>query len=165
MENVKLVAGPTVCTVPAYIEIDRNQQASTFVHNIGDETSMQEKFNFISLANIAKITMNTHRACQFGTLIVVQGTDNPLNVDKSIDEWTRMPHAGPVNSDSLSLDVFIGENGTKAVANYNTRVIEDSTVKILIAQLFYIMEQLAKSTNDQKVRDIKLVTPKDQERI
>jgi amino acid adenylation domain-containing protein/non-ribosomal peptide synthase protein (TIGR01720 family) len=165
MKNVKLVDGPTVCTVPAYVEIDRDQRASAFVHDIEDETSLREKFDFIGLANISKITANAHKACQFGTLIVVQGTNGPLDAHENIGRWTTMPHAAPVTSDSLSLDVFMDQSSTKVVANYDTRVIAESTVKMLVTHLFYVMGQLIKSNEDQRVRDIKLFTPEDQGRI
>ncbi|KAK1621890.1 hypothetical protein BDP81DRAFT_455844 [Colletotrichum phormii] len=165
MENVKLVAGPTICTVPAYIEVDREQLASKFVDDIGRETSLRERFDFIGLANIAKVSARAQKACQFGTLIIVQGTSGPLSMDNSIGDWTRMPHAAPVTSDSLSLDVFISEEDTKVVANFNTQVIDVGTVDLLIAQLLHVMEQLGESTDGRTLRDISLVTPEDRERL
>jgi amino acid adenylation domain-containing protein len=165
LENVKFVTGPTVCTVPAYIEIDWDQSVSTFVTDVGNETSKREKFDFLGLSNIKKITANAAKACDFGTLLVVQGAEAALDVDRNIGEWTTRPEDAQVTLDSLSLEVFIGATRTKIVANYDTRLLDEGTINMLMSELSYVMQQFTKGDSAQKLRDIKLLTPKDEEKL
>ncbi|KAJ6789157.1 hypothetical protein PWT90_06033 [Aphanocladium album] len=165
LENVKFVTGPTVCTVPAYIEVDWEKPVGTFVAEVGDETSRREKYDFLGLSNIKQINPHTAKACNFGTLVVVQGAELALDVDKNIGEWTVRPEDAQVTLDSLSLEVFIGPKRTKIVANYDTRIIDQATVDMLLSQLSHVMQQLTTSDPTQKLKDINFLTANDAEKI
>jgi amino acid adenylation domain-containing protein/non-ribosomal peptide synthase protein (TIGR01720 family) len=166
MPKVKHVIGPTIASVPVQVNIDQDQRVAEYLASIEQENTRREKFSYLGLANIAKINASTESASKFGTIITVQAGDEFLYNDPSMGEWKRGKETMANSSYSLNMEFYMmNEHSTKMVVEYDPQIFEESTVKALLVQTTFVMEQLGKCSDEDRIRDITMVSPEDQDQL
>ncbi|CAG9990176.1 unnamed protein product [Clonostachys byssicola] len=166
LPKVKFVAGTTITTVPVQVQMGENPLVIDYLRAIETENTPREKYSHFGLANISEINSHTESACQFGTIIIVQAGDEFLFKDEKMGEWTRGKESMGNSSYSLNMEVYmVDEHSTKIVADYNSQVLPEATVKGLLEKLCSVMEQLANSNEESRVGDIEMLSSEDRDRI
>ncbi|UPK92404.1 hypothetical protein LCI18_003339 [Fusarium solani-melongenae] len=163
------VPGPTMATVPFRSRLAKNMLVADYLQSVQQQAIDMIPFEQMGLPRIAKLSTDCEYACRFQTLLVVQPEETADILSEFDDE-----HGGPerwFNSTyALLLEVQLGDkkgNSSGTVkARFDSRIIQENTVKSLLERLVSVIHQLNSADNMAGVlSDIDVVTSADLEQI
>ncbi|TLD19950.1 hypothetical protein PspLS_09529 [Pyricularia sp. CBS 133598] len=164
------MSGPTMDSVPVRIRVQHDEKVSEFLDAIQQEHKQKSLFGQIGLQEIKRINSTTQKACDFGTLLVVQSRENYLVGHESIGEWVKGTTECMPRTYRLNLEAFLKEDHIKLVANTNDGVMQEEEATRLLELLSSAMHQLlaaaaADDDNTQTLAMVDLLTETDRSRM
>jgi amino acid adenylation domain-containing protein len=154
---IERIMGPTIATVPFRVQIDEDQLVESFLSDIQRQATAISKFEQYGLPNIRGIS---EQAVDFQSLLVIQAA-----ADVPSEAW--LP---PVQRDrgqqtfhnfALSVECTMSGSQVYVVCNYDSNVIPERQLRRLMNQFMHVIQQLAVPQANQRLHEIRVVSPED----
>lgn len=167
------IIGPTIATVPVRIKIPAEHDSEAIVSwlkEVQQQATDMIPFEQAGLQHISRLSDDTQRACQFGTLLVIQADSQGLTSSPTFGTWKPSDDQSGFTTYSLTLEYIPStKKGHLAIfrARFDSRVINAWTVERLLGQWEYVTQQLVEvvsaqiSSGASSLVDIDLLTSSD----
>ncbi|KAH9429253.1 hypothetical protein MCOR02_010659 [Pyricularia oryzae] len=161
------MGGPTMDSVPVRITVEHNSKVGEFLDVVQQQHRQKSLFAQIGLQEIKRINGTTQKACDFGTLLVVQGRENYLVGREGVGEWLTGTTECMPRTYRLNLEAFLKEDHVKLVASTNDGVMGEEEAGRLLELLSSAMHQLAAADGDAQttLAAIHLLSDADRRRL
>lgn len=159
------IMGPTIATVPVRIGLAGGQTVPAFIETVQRQAVEMISFEQAGLQRIAKISPAAHNACMFQTLLVIQPQDHRDNSECILGKWQNNEQHYWTNTYALTLKIQLGTNKIRVLAEFDSRVIEPWIVENMLQRLDFTLRCLDLADTEQKLADLKVLTPQDLETI
>ena len=154
--GIEAMVGPTIATIPLRIQIEPGQIVGRYLEEIQSRMAHMIIYQQTGLQRIAKASHEAEQACAFQTLVVIQPEDEQMthNEETEFGLWEDVTNMQAFGSYALTLNCFLThQGGVRIVADYDSRIMDRSTLENTLAQFRLIIQQLARST-DQVLESI-----------
>lgn len=159
LPGIESVIAPTIATVPIRLVIDPESSVVEYLEAVQEQSMEMIPAEQFGLQNIAKVSQEAERACQFQSLVIIQ----PPMRDRKAQEgelgvWRPQPLAGEVTSYALTMVFELSEDTIRIISTYDSRVIEDWEMSKMIDYLIFAFELLVQQNPNQTLGDIGIST-------
>lgn len=175
--GVDQMTGPTLATVPVRIVLDKSKTVEELLVQIQTQVVDMTAFEQTGLQRIQRVSSEAKRACDFQTLLVIQpaaderekavhdGLFKPLNSEGA--NWTEMDdEMAEFRTYPLSLECHLQDQGVVLSTRFDSAVLNDDQVAIILRQLEHVVRQLCDAESASKrVEDLALVSYEDLQQI
>ena len=150
--GVESIVGPTICTIPVRIRIDRQQSVSSFLQGVQEHMTRLTPFQHAGLQNIRRLSEGARQACDFQILLIIQPEDDreeslftlsPSMIDESASQTYPM-----------LVECFLGSEEIKFEVRYDADIVTEERVQMTLYQLARIVDQLNEHSKDKRIADI-----------
>ncbi|KAI3317100.1 hypothetical protein HD806DRAFT_541604 [Xylariaceae sp. AK1471] len=164
--GVDEIIGPTIATVPIRVQLQPQQDftVSEFLNKIQQEATEMIAYEQTGLHRIAKLSEGCRNACGFQTLLVVQ-PEGELQNDDSLGHWKISPDQEGFMSYAIALECTLKPEEVALKAYLDTTVVSKWQIQNMVRQLVDIVSQLADAQPGQPLKEISVLTVKDEETI
>lgn len=166
--GIERMTGPTITTLPVQICVDSSQQAGEFLANIQRQTVDTMQFEHVGLQYISRINADTHRACQFQTLLIIQHQSDldATELQYLLGDQDIGSGLADFSTYALTLVFSIGIKDISIQASYDSAVMNESQLRHILGQLKKIFEQLGTTEGlQQRVGDIECMSNEELDNI
>ncbi|KAK1992238.1 acetyl-CoA synthetase-like protein, partial [Colletotrichum falcatum] len=164
LDGIETILGPAISTVPTRVRWDWSENVSSLLRRLRGEAADVIPHQHFGLQNIARVA--GPKACAFDVLLVVQrGQDAPPPLEG------HQQTAGPLadfHTHPLNVECVFGDGRPRVVVQYETSVITEEEVQLLMWQLDFVSTQLCdgdKGKDSRSLGEIVLLSPQERERI
>lgn len=161
--DIDMIVGPTVATVPVRAQLPPTTKISEFLQGLRNNSIDSIQYEQTGLQRIAQMGQDTKNACKFQTLLVVE---------PEISEETRRLGTWQIKSDMqdfasypLVLQFAPDHQEIHVTANFDETVVGRDTVKTMVSQCLFVMEQLSDNYCQAKIEDVDLLTVEDRDQL
>lgn len=176
VSNIDRVVGPTIATVPVRVCVPPNHSSPVaFLQEVQDGATAMIPFEQTGLQHIAKISTEAQQACNFQTLLVVNGARAvEEKKNHSFGQWLQMFQTKEFTSYAVTINCNISSSGIIALeCSFDTSFIEQWKMQNMLDQTTLLIQKLAKaaiepinqSRTETKLADLKSLTSSDHEKI
>jgi amino acid adenylation domain-containing protein/non-ribosomal peptide synthase protein (TIGR01720 family) len=140
------ILAPTVTTVPVRIRIDRTQPVEDFLTAVQQQAADMMPFEHTGLQNIRRLVPDLQNGLDAGHLFVVQAVDEgeamPPAATIGLEE--QISTLGDLEDYALNVVCTTGaaDGSIEVVARFDTRVIGEAAVQMLLNQFNHTFQQL-----------------------
>jgi hypothetical protein len=140
------ILAPTVTTVPVRIRIDRTQSVEDFLTAVQQQAAEMMPFEHTGLQNIRRLVPGLQNGLDAGHLFVVQAVDEgeamPPAATIGLEE--QITTLGDLEDYALNVVCTTGaaDGSIEVVARFDTRVIGEAAVQMLLGQFNHTFQQL-----------------------
>ncbi|KAF3389814.1 Nonribosomal peptide synthetase dtxS1 [Talaromyces pinophilus] len=140
------ILAPTVTTVPVRIRIDRTQPVEDFLTAVQQQAAEMMPFEHTGLQNIRRLVPGLQNGLDAGHLFMVQAVDEgeamPLAATIGLEE--QITTLGDLEDYALNVVCATGaaDGSIEVVARFDTRVIGEAAVQMLLSQFNHTFQQL-----------------------
>ncbi|KAL6853108.1 NRPS [Amphichorda felina] len=163
VEGITEIIGPTMATVPFFVELNKAQKLADFLESTQQQTNGMAPFEQTGLQNISRMSPSCRQACSFQTLLLIQPeqTDAPHDV---VGQWQESDE-DQYSTYGLVIEVELGAN--IATVRFNPSVLELQTVQKLLERFGAVLIRLALGEDgpDTTVADLQSATEQGVEKI
>lgn len=170
--GIDQIIGPTIATVPVRMAIDRKSTLEHFLLQAQSQTVELTEYEQSGLQRIRQSSQKTNAACQFQTLLVIQGKEQGCDPHSGLFIAT----GGDIGEDgdalaefdthALTLDCDLEAHGVRLRFGYDSNVISATQLERLANHLDQVLRQLCDSANIKKsVAEIETISHRDLEDI
>ncbi|KIE00723.1 nonribosomal peptide synthase, partial [Metarhizium majus ARSEF 297] len=171
LPGVEQMTGPTIATVPVRIVLDKRKTIQELLLQIQTQVVDMTAFEQTGLQRIRRISPEAERACDFQTLLVIQPAadqkekathDSLFAPHSDNDHWSLDDEMAEFRTYSLSLECYLEDQGVVLLTRFDSAVLADDQVAILVRQLEHVVRQLCSAESaEAKLEDILLVGQED----
>lgn len=161
--DIDMIVGPTIATVPVRAQLAPTTKISEFLQGLRNNSIDSIQYEQTGLQRIAQMGQDTKNACKFQTLLVVE---------PEISEETRRLGTWQIKSDMqdfasypLVLQFAPDHQEIHVTANFDETVVGRDTVKTMVSQCLFVMEQLSDNYCQAKIEDVDLLTVEDRDQL
>ncbi|KAJ8058399.1 hypothetical protein OCU04_012589 [Sclerotinia nivalis] len=141
--DLKKVNGPTFNSLPMRVVIQDNKSAKDLFASVHDSRVAMKPHQYIGLQNIRKLGADCARACSFQNLLVIQPRlERDLSSIFGARENTN-DHWAKLNAYPLMMQCDLMADGFTAMTSYDSHIISDHEVEILLQQFDNIISRLS----------------------
>ncbi|KAI0856756.1 hypothetical protein F4860DRAFT_528844 [Xylaria cubensis] len=158
------IIGPTIATVPVRVQPQQDSTVSEFLDKIQQEATEMIAYEQTGLHRIAKLSESCRSACGFQTLLVVQPEEELPN-DNSLGIWKISPDQEGFISYAIALECTLKSEEVALKAYIDTSIVSKWQVQNIVQQLGGIVSQLANAQPARLLKEINVLTAKDEETI
>jgi amino acid adenylation domain-containing protein len=169
--DLETIAGPLVATFPVRIHLQRQQNITTFLHDIQMQGSNMVAHEQFGLHNIAKLSKDTREACDFSSLLIIQpselitqsdgtNTADPLMVPTAVDHASAENLLQGYFNYPLVAHAHVGDKNMQLEVLYNSEILTDIQVEAFSNHFDYVVQQLLQNET-ASLGDISLAGPWD----
>ncbi|OKL58374.1 hypothetical protein UA08_06365 [Talaromyces atroroseus] len=154
------VMGPTIATVPFSMSLDYQLTIEELLKRVQQQTSDVQRFQHFGVQNIKKVSQNAERACDFQSLLAVQGSTSDYAVKLNLFADTVV-RAAP-STYLLLLDCRLTHTGVDMIAQYDKRITPELQMKRILQQFGHVIRELLAGYGlNKRLADIELCSPQD----
>ncbi|KAF3484388.1 uncharacterized protein GIQ15_03712 [Arthroderma uncinatum] len=162
LSGVEQMRGPTIAAVPVLLSIDRKETVGSFLSRVHGNSLDMSEFEHLGLQNIARLSNDAKAACNFQTLLVLQGHVNSAAVAESIfhvdDTLDDIRH---FNSWALMLVFKRSPSGFVSHAVFRESAVSSHLVELLLQQVQSLFQDLCTMPLDTPVESLDRASPED----
>ncbi|KAH7086119.1 nonribosomal peptide synthetase 3 [Paraphoma chrysanthemicola] len=163
--GIESLVGPVIATVPVRIRLHRESTVLELLETIQKQATDMIPFEQTGLQRIAKLGPDAQHACSFQTLLIVQPADDAFQTDDAFGTWEFGSGLQDFTTYALMIQCKLSKDGVKITASFDARLIEQWQIENMLAQLSFVMQQLARGKPDTSVVDIELLTQSDVQQL
>lgn len=130
--GIEEIVGPTIATVPMRIKWSKEATITNFLQDVQSQRTEMISFEQTGLQQIAKISPDCAKACNFQTLLIIQPQDGEEQ-ESAFGKWQN-DEGKNSNTYPLTLFITLGSSEISIKASFDTRVIEPLTMQRLLEQ-------------------------------
>lgn len=141
--DLKKVNGPTFNSLPMRVIIEDDKPAEDLFASVHTSRVAMKPHQHIGLQNIRSLGADCTKACNFQNLLVIQPRleRDPTSIfgarENTSDHWAKL------NAYPLMMQCDLMADGFTAMASYDTHVISDQEMDILLQQFDNIISRLS----------------------
>ena len=167
ISSITEIFGPTIATMPVRVRLDSNQKVWEFLETIQHQAIEMITHEQYGLQNIQAINDDTHMACKFQNLLVVQPMFESDACVDGVDTLSEIlmdfPNYLPY---ALTVECMLMPDGLKVEMGFDKTVIDERQVERVLQQFGHVLCQMHTRSNWEKcLKDIELISPADKEEI
>ncbi|KAI0839865.1 hypothetical protein F5Y06DRAFT_17429 [Hypoxylon sp. FL0890] len=151
------VAGPLRNIVPARFQVNRAVQVSDFIEQVHKGMVATEPFAHIHTSQIASISPELRRACQFQNILDVHTSDSEtgLIVPDGLS-WAESIEQQPLQESAYALAIgcFIEPQRVRLVAQYDNYIIKEVTVGEVLEHLADTLQGLGSAVSGSTLQNV-----------
>ncbi|KAF7885015.1 hypothetical protein EAF00_010833 [Botryotinia globosa] len=161
--DMRRVNGPTFNSLPMRVIIEDQKSAKNLFALVHDSRVAMKPHQHLGLQNIRRLGADCTKACSFQNLLVIQPRleRDPNSIfgarENTSDHWAKL------NAYPLMMQCDLLGDGFTAMASYDSHILSDQEVNILLEQFDNIISRL--SDANTLVGDIGLTTESPQEQL
>ncbi|KAL4984150.1 hypothetical protein BDW68DRAFT_180939 [Aspergillus falconensis] len=163
------MTGPTIATVPVRVQLNPEERCSAALRLIQTKAMQMIPFEQDSLVQIGKMGSDAALACQFQSLLVVQGEGQELPQSRI---FTPVPCLGDSDwvESTYAINVVCEPTSSRIrfKATYDPKLIDTQITEMVILQLAHVTERILDDQNGHDsllLRDLKEVGQKGLRRL
>ncbi|KAF2226215.1 hypothetical protein BDZ85DRAFT_317296 [Elsinoe ampelina] len=160
VDGIEELLAPTFCSVPMHVRAEANQTIVDYLQNVQQFYVDMLPHQHIGLQSIMRLGTEHRKACQFRTLLSIQGQSHAAR-DNSILEAIRSESHAAFYTHPLTLSCEIGDNGITVDTTHFPDLVSGEEVNSMLRQFSHILRQLLTSERAGSLADIDLVSAPD----
>ncbi|EME80592.1 uncharacterized protein MYCFIDRAFT_93876, partial [Pseudocercospora fijiensis CIRAD86] len=154
--GIEQVAGPTIATIPVRVRLDgKDQKVTDFLYDLHRQTTATMPFEQAGLQNISGLSPSAERACAFRTHLSILPEEDPIMQMRSFGELRSEYLTDPTNY-PLLVQCELQEGGILTRIKFDASLLPHDVVDHFLGAFTLVLQQLAQTTDTQKVGDIEL---------
>ncbi|KAI1353206.1 hypothetical protein F5Y01DRAFT_277248 [Xylaria sp. FL0043] len=161
--GIEEIVGPTIATVPVRVQLQDDHTVSEFLEKIQQQATEMITYEQTGLHRIAKMGEDCRHACGFNTLLVVQPEEELPN--NFLGNWQISSNQEDFVTYALALECTLRPNEVALKVCFDSAVISKSQSEDIVHHLSSIVRQLANTPSDRRLRELSLLTAKDETTI
>ncbi|KAK8064710.1 Amino acid adenylation [Apiospora phragmitis] len=173
VQGVEKMTGPTIATVPVRITLDKSKTVEELLLQVQGQVIDTTPFEQTGLQVIRRASEHAERACNFQTLLIVQpAVDIEKDIHGGLFTSDSVPFDGTDNdmdefrTYSLSLECHLEDQGVVVSTRFDSTVLNEEQVSILMRQLEHVIRQLCDPHSAmKKLENVALVGQQDLEQV
>ncbi|KAL7912426.1 hypothetical protein GGI35DRAFT_491032 [Trichoderma velutinum] len=138
--GIEEIVGPTIATVPMRIKWSKEATITSFLEDVQNQRTEMISFEQTGLQQIAKMSTDCAKACNFQTLLIIQPRDGEEQ-ESAFGKWQN-DEGKNSNTYPLTLFITLGSSEIFVKASFDSRVIEPLTMQRLLEQFKYTVLNL-----------------------
>ena len=160
--QIERIAGPTIATIPLRVQVHSTKMVHQFLSDLQAQIVDVGQFEQTGLQRIRKISPESHQACQFQSIVVVQPEERtPLGDELFVDAFEAEDDSaslGSFDSYAMNLVCSLRDRSVRLCLIYDDNVIDQHRTQRLMGQLAHMLRQLTSPQNLQRTLN-ELYTP------
>ncbi|EOA91164.1 uncharacterized protein SETTUDRAFT_65284, partial [Exserohilum turcica Et28A] len=148
--GIESLMGPVIATVPVRVRLQRDLTVLKFLETVQKQGTDMVPFEQTGLQRIARLGPDTERACSFQTLLIVQPAEDAFQTDATFGTWEFGSGLQDFTTYALMVQCKLAKEGVKITASFDARLIEQWQVEKMLAQLSFVMQQLARGDSSTR---------------
>ncbi|KAI9708860.1 MAG: NRPS [Candelaria pacifica] len=158
--GIEDMTGSTITTIPLRLRLSKeattdeahgvqmlSKTVAELLQEVQDMMTEVIPFQHAGLQNIQAISKDTHEACNFCNLLVIQPRQDEVGSTKSLTGEPTVNDLAAFHTYGLLLNLQLKETAVEALASFDSRVISSSQVQRLLQQLDLILQQMSTDTS------------------
>ncbi|KAJ3580402.1 hypothetical protein NPX13_g168 [Xylaria arbuscula] len=163
VSGIEEIIGPTIATVPVRVQLQEDYTVSDLLEKIQQQATEMIAYEQTGLHRIAKMGEDYRLASNFNTLLVVQPEEElPGN---ALGQWQISDNQEDFVTYALALECSLRPNEVALKVCFDSAIVSKSQLEHMVHQLSGIVSQLAEAPSDRRLREINLLTAKDEAAI
>ncbi|KAI9731551.1 MAG: NRPS [Cirrosporium novae-zelandiae] len=158
------ISGPTIATVPILFHVDPSKKVNRFLHELQAQYTEMTPFEHFGLQNITKINSETE-ALSFRNLLVIHPKKASEEKDSQIGLDLNPTDMLDYTTYPLTLACELTHFGAKAVAMFDTAIVEPEQLERMLGQFEHIIHQLCLEEPTRSIEDIETISPEDKQTL
>lgn len=163
--GIEFVVGPVIATVPIRMRLRRGSTVPELLEEVQRQATDMIPFEHTGLQRIAKLGPDLQHACRFQTLLIVQPAEDAFHSNDALGTWEYGSELQDFTTYTLMVQCKLDPEGVSITASFDARLIETWQVNKMLAQLGFVVQQLAQASPGTRVMDIDMVTPSDRQQL
>ncbi|KAK5991643.1 Nonribosomal peptide synthetase dtxS1 [Cladobotryum mycophilum] len=160
--GIERMTGPTIVTVPVRVVLNRQETVKDMLARIQQQATEMTAIEQMGLQSIRRLSEDAQRACQFGTLMIIQPAaskkKSTLFVKKEDGSYRGAGDwdLAAFNSNALLLECRLLEQdqqhgeAIQIRASFDSAVLDLKQIERMLQQLEHVLRQLCLPSNDSK---------------
>ncbi|CAO2650499.1 Nn.00g017910.m01.CDS01 [Neocucurbitaria sp. VM-36] len=166
MANMERIGGPTIATVPMRVLVDWDaQSAIQLLQSVAHQHAEAIPFLHFGIERIRHLNMDTERACDFPTFLVVHPARSSHDEDAIFDLSDGMDDLTVFNTFSVFMDCLLAKDGIAIRATFDSRSINGLHVEKLIDDFERILRTLCTADRSKRLSDLGILNEEEQRQI
>ena len=167
ISGITEMLGPTIATMPVRVRLSFDQKVREFFEVIQSQATEMISHEQYGLQNIQCINDDTHMACSFQNLLVVQPMIESDSTINDVDTLCEVPMNFPnYLTYGLTIECILMPEGLKVEMGFDQSVIDERQVERILQQFQHVLYQLHARSNWEKfLKEIEIISPADKEEI
>ena len=162
--GVEQIAGPTITTMPFPVHVGLDDTIDVLIQLIKTRSAEMTHAN-MGLQDIRRLSSQAELMCNFQTLLVIQ-PDMQMNCPcGTTASSSSTQDLSTFNSYGLMLEVRQKAHRLIVTASFDQNLIPQSTMRRILRQFGYVLDQLVNRSGSKKLADINLATQEDIQEI
>ncbi|ENI04720.1 hypothetical protein COCC4DRAFT_40817 [Bipolaris maydis ATCC 48331] len=163
--GIESLVGPVIATVPVRIRLQRDLTVLELLETVQKQATEMIPFEQTGLQRITKLVPEAQHACSFQTLLIVQPAEDAFQTDNMFGKWEFGSGLQDFTTYALMVQCKLAKEGVRITASFDARLVEQWQVEKMLAQLSFVMQQLARGDLNTRVKDIEIITPSDEQQL
>jgi amino acid adenylation domain-containing protein len=161
VEDIDLIVGPTLATVPLRMRIDWSTSIKQFISSVRDQADGMKAFEHVGLQRISHSAPETDSAWNFQHLIVIH---NQKPITASTEFWRKSSShfIEQVASYPLTVQFYTTDSTVEVTASYDESVLNAQQMDLILANLEQVLAQLVTTSDDKPLKCLNLLGQQDQ---
>ncbi|KAL8641307.1 MAG: hypothetical protein Q9228_001859 [Teloschistes exilis] len=166
--GIERLVGPAICSVPIRVRLNDKQTCQTLLCSLQDQATEMIAYEQIGLSNIARLSEEAQRACQFQTMLVVQPPE--VGIDWSslfVPSSTRMPNGSrytQFNVHSLMIVCTVGVDSLHVEFSFDSRVIQHESLDWIARHFEQVLRQICSIPDLEEISVARITATTDSDR-
>lgn len=164
VENIDMIVGPTISTIPVRVSIDQSKSVEIFLKQVQDQATAMMPHEQFGLHNIRRLGSELEAACDFKSLLVIQA-EKPTVDSRIFTSGAELEALDETRTYALTLQVWPNSTGAKLIASYDARVLDEPQVQRMLHQYEHIVRELFAPEKKFSIRDFAVLPNLDRDEI
>lgn len=161
MPGIETVVGPTVSTTPQQWTVEPSQSLLAFLSTVQDDMAKSTNHQHVGLGRIGAVSAPARQACDFASLVVVQGEDAEPHPFSALDVMSA-----PVQSDDslpygVVLECRINGQNLSIDIRFDTQCLREGQVRHISYQLQHVLRLIGSASPTTTLLDLQSINPED----
>ncbi|KAG8631699.1 hypothetical protein KVT40_000839 [Elsinoe batatas] len=161
-EGVEELLAPTFCSVPMHVRAESGQSIINYLQNVQQCYADMLPHQHIGLSRIMRLGTEHRQACQFRTLLSIQGHSQSVKSNSILEAIRSESHAA-FYTHPLTLSCEIRGVSVLVEATHFPDLVSGDEINSMLQQFSHILQQLLSSGRAGSLADIDLVSTPDLE--
>jgi amino acid adenylation domain-containing protein len=159
--GIEAIVGPTITTVPTRVCIQPWQTVSQYLQGIQKQMADLIPYEQTGLQRIAKVSSEAELACKFQTLLAVHPADEYSKIESMFGNWEDNIQEQAFGSYALVLNCFLDRKGVRLVVDYDSRILDQWMMKLVLDQFDLLIQELGGVAPDQQIGKLNVLAEKE----
>ncbi|KAF7173368.1 hypothetical protein CNMCM5623_005609 [Aspergillus felis] len=166
--GVEIMPGPTFTTFPVRVMVDENEPVGRLQGRIHTQATDMIPYEQTGLQRIRGISQESHQACQFQTLLLIQPVEEETSPGSKLflpgqdDDQGSESRLKAFTSYALMFRCELNRQGMRLRVSFDPRVLHQEEIQRMEQQFEHVLQQLCQLADaTMPLKQITMATPED----